>query len=526
MVVIKNRSEHLESPNTVIFDFLNIKPKDKGFLQSVESLRLPDFIVGPNETYYYRNRSQTHSQIRNKIKTRKDRANRITPSCFMAVGNTTPRKRTSRSESRDVEFNPIALYSPACKKIRQDERPSKRNSNWIDFNQILSHFVQAMTQTIQPILNLKQVHSNLKRNELNRRISSNLIHLKQAKLYSEEAKSPDSKKKRSESYHVLGDYGRSIFSPLDVVFDYDAHEKSESDQIVPKQRSRSSTPLRVDSFISLQKLDYIRQSFRNLFIWKSVDDCDQSSVTESDIGHDQILIHPEDAEDLKAAPHILSLDHMYELSEKGFPATCQSRTWKRLFSLSRDGDCFSTFLSKVQGHKTTLLVIRTEKNVILGGFADHAWERQKGWDGRNFFGGGQSFLFSVKPQESLRTGDNKNFDAKGDQDYFEPTESLNALMEFPMIDNEIDVYKWTGANGYNQLICVNSGRIAMGGGGDSGAFGLCIEDYFSRGSSGACDTYGNPPLGRLSNDGCHNDFGENYFDIVEMDVYGFMYSWS
>lgn len=163
--------------------------------------------------------------------------------------------------------------------------------------------------------------------------------------------------------------------------------------------------------------------------------------------------------------------------------------WVRLFSISRDGDSFSTFLEKVKNMSKTLLAIRTESNVIVGGFVTSTWKKQKG---RTFFGSGQSFLYSISSCGKTR------------------------------------VYKWTGANEYFQSLDGNKGgRISIGGGDDS--FGLCITDYFNSGSSGSCPTFANPPL--------HHEVAENKehpdinsilpttFKVVEFEVYGFVSPW-
>ena len=53
----------------------------------------------------------------------------------------------------------------------------------------------------------------------------------------------------------------------------------------------------------------------------------------------------------------------------------------------------------------------------------------------------------------------------------------------------------------------------MGGGGDSGTFGLCLEDNFSRGTSGPCATFG-------SKEGLVG--GKWEFDILGVECYGFV----
>ena len=82
----------------------------------------------------------------------------------------------------------------------------------------------------------------------------------------------------------------------------------------------------------------------------------------------------------------------------------------------------------------------------FGGFATEAWE-----PAQRYFGTGESFLFRATPS--------------------------------------LAVYHWTGANTHFQLGSLDS--IAMGGGGH---FGLWLDEVFEYGSSGPCETYGNPRL--------------------------------
>jgi len=72
--------------------------------------------------------------------------------------------------------------------------------------------------------------------------------------------------------------------------------------------------------------------------------------------------------------------------------------------------------------------------------------------------------------------------------------------------DRVEAWTWTGANTYFAVCSENS--IALGGGG--GSFGLLVEEDFSRGSSGASETYGNPPLSASSE-----------FEVVNLECWGF-----
>mmetsp|Transcript_17707 Transcript_17707/g.21654 ORF Transcript_17707/g.21654 Transcript_17707/m.21654 type:complete len:522 (+) Transcript_17707:76-1641(+) len=176
-------------------------------------------------------------------------------------------------------------------------------------------------------------------------------------------------------------------------------------------------------------------------------------------------------------PFILSREQMKNLAANGLPASLTFAKWNRMYSLQRDGDSFtSSFLKKVTGEQRTLLVVQTTTNEILGGYSNSPWENQGGSVGAAFYGSCQASLFKI----------NKN-------------------------NNQLEVFKWSGANRYIQVCDVHAKLIAFGGGGEEGAFGLCIEDDFSVGTTGKCETFNNEPL-------CD----EGRFEIMNVECWGFM----
>lgn len=191
---------------------------------------------------------------------------------------------------------------------------------------------------------------------------------------------------------------------------------------------------------------------------------------------DDIYLHLVPNDD--TVPRLLSKGIMKELLVQGMPSTLHGRWWNRLFSITRDGDSFDTFLNKVAGYDHTLIVVQTTRGEVIGGFADSAWDQTRD---EEFFGMGTSFLFSLADDSSLQ------------------------------------LFKWTGENMYNQVARrkEHGGCIGMGGGG-SGSFGLMLQREFTKGSSGACDTYGN--TSSLTKQ-------QECFDILNFEVYGFERYW-
>jgi hypothetical protein len=167
-------------------------------------------------------------------------------------------------------------------------------------------------------------------------------------------------------------------------------------------------------------------------------------------------------------PHILNQGQRQGIASSVLPVSVSTRRWKRVYSLERDGDSFETFLSKIRGQEPTLLVVKTTKDHLFGGFADQAWKRQ-----RDYFGSGQSCLFRIQGQEVIP-------------------------------------YRWTGRNRFIQHLDVEKSLIGMGGG-STGSFGLCIEKDFLRGSTETCETFDNEPL-------C----SDSLFDVRAVDVYAFV----
>ena len=177
-----------------------------------------------------------------------------------------------------------------------------------------------------------------------------------------------------------------------------------------------------------------------------------------------------------SVPFILNPEQMRTIAENGLPASIMFSTWKRLYSLQRDGDSFTTsFLNKVKGQTRTLLVIKTTKNEIMGGYSNSPWESQSGSVGAAFYGSCQACLFKIcRPS------------------------------------GEVKLFSWTGRNRYVQVCDIHAKLLAFGGGGKDGAFGLCIEDDFSVGTTGKCETFNNEPL-------CD----EGRFEILNVECWGF-----
>jgi TLD len=220
---------------------------------------------------------------------------------------------------------------------------------------------------------------------------------------------------------------------------------------------------------------------------------------------------------INACPYLLSADEMYQIAIHILPRNIVYCKWKRLYSLARDGDSFDACLRAIDQERQTLLVVRTAKNDRFGGYADAPWEGHGMQGSANYCGGPESCLFRIVQDSNnndCRTDANTTTAGKNDDNTVSVTEETSQNLPSHTTTTQITkviCYRWTGANRYIQLCDAKHKMLAFGGGGMSGAFGLCIEQDFQYGSTGMCATFDNEPL-------CD----EEQFQIVDLEIYGFL----
>jgi len=220
----------------------------------------------------------------------------------------------------------------------------------------------------------------------------------------------------------------------------------------------------------------------------SAESSDSYEVSGSE-EEDELIIASDD--EIENCPSILSEEQMRYIQKKGLPPTLSLMTWNRMYSLQRDGDCFQTMFKKVSRHQHSMIIIKTADGDILGGYADTPWAKQRSGVSRgSFFGGGRAFLFATNPLLSEE-------------------EELSQRNQVGHGDAPFSFFRWTGANEYSQICDFDAGTLGMGGG---GSFGFFVQDNFTWGSSGACETFSNPPLVKSSG---------GSFDVVDVEVYVF-----
>ena len=220
----------------------------------------------------------------------------------------------------------------------------------------------------------------------------------------------------------------------------------------------------------------------------------QAAALESDDGAPDSSPPRGGNQEFKTPDYILTPEQMHHIAKHVLPKTIAYCQWRRLYSLNRDGDSFDGCLRIISHAARTLLVVRTTKGAVFGGYADSPWRPM---ELARFYGSAQACLFSVKEKEEEPSGvpmvhqvEHKN------------PKSAGGLL---------NVYRWSGKNRYIQVCDTSTKMLAFGGGGSDGAFGLCIQEDFQTGSTGPCDTFDNAPL-------CD----ESTFKVVDVEIWEFL----
>ncbi|KAL7531516.1 hypothetical protein ACHAXR_004087 [Thalassiosira sp. AJA248-18] len=192
---------------------------------------------------------------------------------------------------------------------------------------------------------------------------------------------------------------------------------------------------------------------------------------------------------------LLTLPQMNALREAVIPPGLHHRPWKRIYSLSRDGDSFVAFQKlledwnmKQQGDASSassLLLVKTTAGDMMGGFADVPIIPLAS----NVIGGAaRSCLFKIQPRKGCD-------------------------------DSDVEVYGKHSTSSCKKIVFDATRRIIAFGGGDSDGgldegFGLCLEDGFARGTTAKCAAFRNEPL--VSEQ-------DGVFDVLDVEVWGFVF---
>mmetsp|Transcript_14847 Transcript_14847/g.20241 ORF Transcript_14847/g.20241 Transcript_14847/m.20241 type:complete len:272 (-) Transcript_14847:148-963(-) len=258
--------------------------------------------------------------------------------------------------------------------------------------------------------------------------------------------------------------------------------------------------VRQTSFLDTEQDDY------GFFFDDDEVESDNDSVS-TDLDAQLTHLPNEPMEASRSFPPILSPFMMEQIADRGLPSCLQDHAWDRLYSSSRDGDCFRTFMRKVRGFSCTLVVAMTGRGEIVGCFTTSPWSGRKKEQSNS---SSDSFLFTVGSTAKGQSCFIPGFEPFGKS----PTSAIVGADHQPGLasicgEDNVSLFKCQEAEQYSQLCHIGDKRLAIGG--KDGSCALCVYDGFTRGSAGPCNVYGtSTPM--LSND---------QFDVVEFEVYGF-----
>ena len=240
------------------------------------------------------------------------------------------------------------------------------------------------------------------------------------------------------------------------------------------------------------------------------------------------LIDDNDPNSLLSSPPILSPTMVDTIVDDGLPWCIQDNKWDRLFTSTRDGASFSTFMRQVRGHDQTIIVAKTSDGRIVGGYATDVWSGRKS-QGSSDADACHSFLFEVdaplakaaerQPAANAATTPAAHTFIPGLEDLgTSPTSALDFDLhtlsmgsdenkhtqrqdEKPHVKISKASQKTNAAMGFKQACQIGNKFISMSDSNSSG-ISLMIANSFSRGVSRT-----------------NEDIVE--FSIVEFEVYGF-----
>ncbi|CAF0949458.1 unnamed protein product [Adineta ricciae] len=152
---------------------------------------------------------------------------------------------------------------------------------------------------------------------------------------------------------------------------------------------------------------------------------------------------------------------------------------ERIYSSNIHGRRLRTLYDHVEYHECCLIIIRNEKQEVFGGFCSGQLANRA--KTRAWFGTGESFLFTIKPERQTFKWIGYSAASKGNTQPYE-----------------------------DYFIYADDERLQMGGSKEPLNIGLSIRQDLNEGTTKACDTYASKPLSSVEN-----------FQIMEIEVFGF-----
>ncbi|KAH9418418.1 hypothetical protein DERP_011280 [Dermatophagoides pteronyssinus] len=151
------------------------------------------------------------------------------------------------------------------------------------------------------------------------------------------------------------------------------------------------------------------------------------------------------------------------------------------FCSDENGNSLRTFYSLCGDNEPTIILVKTIKNQIFGAYCSSSWSKRLDSGNRagQFFGNGETFLFSIHPR----------------------------IVKYEWVGKFRDVNHLTPSQ--QLFMSATNDSFSIGGGG--GHFGLYIDENLSRGETHRCETFENEPL---TNE-------DPYFDVATIEIIAF-----
>lgn len=180
--------------------------------------------------------------------------------------------------------------------------------------------------------------------------------------------------------------------------------------------------------------------------------------------------------DLHGRSDILEQQHIRELS-RFLPARAEGYAWTLAFTAATMGFSLKSLyrsLSKYEG--PVLLIIKDDEHIVFGAFCSCSLLQSE-----SFYGTGETYLFTFKPNQALTTSNNASNQQQSHHQQQQQAQS--AATQFKR-------YPWTGDNLY--FIKGNADSIVIGAG--EGNYGLWLDEDLYHGTTNSCKTFNNEPL--------------------------------
>jgi len=174
--------------------------------------------------------------------------------------------------------------------------------------------------------------------------------------------------------------------------------------------------------------------------------------------------------DIMGRSHILSEPELTSIIER-MKILYQVYTWRRIFSMDRDGTSLNHLLDCIRTHSTSLLVIQDQKGKAFGGVLSHSG--QTFGRRRQYFGNGESFMFE-------RRGDKKQNQNQSDACDIDGNNNSDV----------VKIYKWTGTDQNDPILARDDECFAIGG----KTFALFLDHKLKEGGSEPSEMFGSPCL--------------------------------